>query len=229
MNLTKRMLPIAGLLMGVFCILLTACTLPEKMYILLGVPYLSQQGWPTGCEAASAAMVLRYYGIPAAIHDVVNVMPKEPLTYQNGQYYGPDPNEAFVGSPIDEKSFGCYAGTAAEALNALLPDNMEALVLRGQNMTVLEQCIDQGQPVLVWASINMEPTYQTTTWTIHGTYRTFTWIAPEHCLVLVGYDEAYYYFQDPYQGNGLQKWDKSLVIDRYNAMGQQAVVVYENA
>lgn len=74
----------------------------------------------------------------------------------------------------------------------------------------------------------MGETYQTSTWYVTGTNRTYTWTANEHCLVLVGYDSKYYYFNDPLQPNnngGLVKWNKSLVATRYAELGKQIVVV----
>ncbi len=44
-------------------------------------------------------------------------------------------------------------------------------------------------------------------------------------MVLVGYDEAYYYFNDPYGGNGTVAYGRELTQARYEALGQQAVVL----
>ena len=45
------------------------------------------------------------------------------------------------------------------------------------------------------------------------------------CLILVGYDDQYYYFNDPYQSGGLKAYARSVVEARYAAMGSQAVVI----
>lgn len=62
-------------------------------------------------------------------------------------------------------------------------------------------------------------------WIVEDSGKTFQWIAGEHCLVLVGYDKDHYYFNDPYESNGLKAFKKGLVEDRFQALGRQAVVV----
>ena len=43
-------------------------------------------------------------------------------------------------------------------------------------------------------------------------------------MLLVGYDEEGYYFNDPYENNGVIRYPKELVEDRYKAQHMQAVV-----
>ena len=43
--------------------------------------------------------------------------------------------------------------------------------------------------------------------------------------MLVGYDDNLYYFNDPYDSNGIIGYDKELVEKRYRALGSQAVAV----
>ncbi|MFZ2111997.1 MAG: C39 family peptidase, partial [Ruminococcus bromii] len=92
--------------------------------------------------------------------------------------------------------------------------------------------VAQGQPIMVWATINMSPSFKTTTWRVNytdenakyklGSY--YTWTAGEHCLLLTGYDKDYYYFNDPWT-NARTRYSKSLVNARYNELGKQAVVM----
>lgn len=53
----------------------------------------------------------------------------------------------------------------------------------------------------------------------------YTWQRNEHCLVLVGYDDDNYYFNDPYKNHGLIAYNKALVEQRFLEMGKQSVVV----
>ena len=69
-------------------------------------------------------------------------------------------------------------------------------------MTLSDICtkyIDNNIPVLIWASINMVQTEKNdcNTWYLDDTDKEFTWTSNEHCLLLVGYNEDYYYFHDP--------------------------------
>ena len=51
-----------------------------------------------------------------------------------------------------------------------------------------------------------------------------TWISPMHVLVLTGYDQEYYYFNDPWQEKNT-KYPKEQVKKAYRALGRQAVTI----
>ena len=53
----------------------------------------------------------------------------------------------------------------------------------------------------------------------------FTWISGEHCLVLVGYNEDFYYFNDPQSGSTVAH-QKSIAEERFEELGSQAVYIY---
>ena len=42
-------------------------------------------------------------------------------------------------------------------------------------------------------------------------------------MLLVGYDEEGYYFNDPYENNGVIRYDKTIVEDRHAAQHSMAV------
>lgn len=111
--------------------------------------------------------------------------------------------------------------------------NGKAVEISGKSLEYLSgKYVAQGQPIMVWATINMSPSFKTTTWRVNytdenakyklGSY--YTWTAGEHCLLLTGYDKDYYYFNDPWT-NARTRYSKSLVNTRYNELGKQAVVM----
>ncbi len=66
------------------------------------------------------------------------------------------------------------------------------------NVSLQQLCaeyIDNNIPVILWATMNMATPYNGNRWTYNG--KTIQWIAPEHCLLLVGYDDEHYIFNDP--------------------------------
>ena len=78
---------------------------------------------------------------------------------------------------------------------------------------------------MVWVTINMVETFTRAQWRLEdGTL--YEWPANEHCMVLVGYDEDVYYFNDPYTGTRVA-YKRILSEERYNALGQQALVITE--
>ena len=52
----------------------------------------------------------------------------------------------------------------------------------------------------------------------------YVWTANEHCLLLVGYDELYYYFNDPYNG-ACVKYKKHLCEKPFIELGCQSLVI----
>lgn len=191
---------------------------------LLSVPYISQKpDFPTGCEAISAVMVLHYYGETVSAGDFIDqYLPCGNLFFsEDGQLCGPDPAKTFVGNPRSSESFGCFAPVIATALNRFAGEQ------RVENTTGLslndlcEQYLDAGHPVLVWASIGMKATYPSRQWRLEDG-QIFTWTANEHCLVLIGYDDNSYYFNDP--SAGVVGYDRQTVEARYAELGMQSLV-----
>jgi len=60
-------------------------------------------------------------------------------------------------------------------------------------------------------------------WRLKENGEVFTWISNEHCLLLVGYDEEKYYFNDPHNGNGVIGYPKKLTEDCHRAQYSMAV------
>jgi uncharacterized protein YvpB len=195
---------------------------------VLDVPYISQKGtYATGCELVSATMVLNYYGYDVSVKDVVAETPFAELKQVNGKLTGPHPSEAFIGDPTSQDGFGCYAPVITQVMNSFFQQDSgkKAVDISGLDFDALLPYIRKGDPVLVWATMNMTPSYAGKSWFLKRTGQKFVWPAREHCLVLVGYDQHKYYFNDPYNSNGLIGFDKDLVRQRYEELGRQAVVV----
>ena len=143
-----------------------------------------------------------------------------------GVLVGPSPNDAFIGSPWDSESFGCYAPVVVKAMNKASGGDYTAKNTTGTALDKLvSRYVKKGTPVLVWVSIGMGPTTPSHSWKIKGTGETFTWISNEHCMVLVGSDENGYYLMDPYGGNGLVYHNKAVVQQRFTELGKQSVVM----
>jgi|GEM_PF-1460337 uncharacterized protein YvpB len=194
---------------------------------IIDVPYISQEGsYSTGCELVSASMVLQYYGCHASVEDVVKNTPSSNLQQKGGKFYGDDPAKSFIGDPTSESGFGCFAPVVVSVMNTFLSKSDKiAINITGNEFNSLIPYIQRGDPVIVWATMRMLPPYQGNSWIINETGKTFVWPAREHCLVFVGYDKNKYYFNDPYKTSGLADYTKSIVEQRYNDLGKQAVVV----
>lgn len=200
--------------------------------VVLSVPYISQQGvLATGCELVSAAMVLRYCGVPASVEDVAARTPRADLTWSASGLSGEHPARAFIGDPHSPEGFGCYAPVIVSVLNSFLKGTGRKAVDRtGSGLAELALSrVAKGDPVLVWVTMNMKEPRPGKSWKLWGTGETFRWIAGEHCMVLVGFSADRYYFNDPYESNGLVSYDRKLAESRYEALGRQAAAVEEES
>lgn len=200
--------------------------------VLLDVPFCDQREYPTGCELVSTTMVLAYYGFQTTPAELINDghIKTSSVYYRNNVKYGSDPNKVFIGSPYDPGSYGCYSGAIKICLESYLPHGYDTADISGMSLEdICREYIDAEIPVLIWASMDMRETYQkeSSSWIIEDTGERFQWISCEHCLVLTGYDERFYYFNDPLN-NKNTAYDRAVSEKRYEELGKQAIAVIHN-
>lgn len=205
----------------------TTSTTQPTPKVLIDVPYLHQLDYPTGCESVSAVMAMQYWGVDITVDDFIdNYLTCRPLRRENGELTGPGPETAFIGDPRTSYGYGCYVEPIGLACYKLLGDDFLVLNRSDRSLAELtERYIDHDIPVVIWATINMVEPYSSDKW-IHELYgTTVEWIANEHCLVLVGYDDEHYYCNDPYGNNGVVAYPRALLEERYEQMGRRALVI----
>lgn len=198
----------------------------QKMRKLIDVPYIDQTvKYPTGCESISAVMLLQHLGVDITPEDFIdNHLEKQDFEDRDGVLYGPDPYKYFVGSPYDSESFGCYAPVLCNALRKVIGDTYEVIDETGKEIEeLIERYIDNDMPVVCWACINMKEPIVGPFWKLLETGEDFTWISNEHCMLMVGYDEDNYIFNDPWENNGVIGYPKDVVKDRHAAQHMQAI------
>jgi uncharacterized protein YvpB len=174
---------------------------------------------PTGCEITALTIVLNYLG-----YDVDKLTMADKYLPQ-GEVGKTHPDEAFIGNPRNSRSYGANAPVLIKAANAYFQDvshTHNIYDVSTENFDSLLEYINDGFPVIIWATINMKASYPSTKWIING--EPFQWTAPFHCMVLIGYTEDTYIIADPLQG--IVEYDKDLVKQRYNELGNQALVIY---
>ena len=97
--------------------------------------------------------------------------------------------------------------------------------ITGTDLEIIEKnYIEQDIPVIIWATIHMSEPREGDSWKL-ADGSTFRWIAGEHCLVLVGADDNYYYFNDPDHSGEAIGYEKELVRQRYEQLGEQAIII----
>ena len=196
---------------------------------IIDVEHIDQRkNYPTGCESISTIMCLHYNNITITPEDFIdNYLDKGIFYYKNGQLFGPNPAQKFVGSPYDENSYGCYEPVITKALNKLIADknlNYEVKNLTNVKMEdIITNYIDKDIPVIFWATMGMRHFTYGNAWIVPETEEKFQWRGREHCLLLVGYDNDNYYFNDPLEKGSPTPYNKTLVQKRHEEQYSMAV------
>lgn len=186
---------------------------------IIQAPFISQLGkYPTGCESVTTVMALNHIGIDVSVDKFIDSY----LTKTGVPF---DPSISFGGNPRYTSGYGCYAPVIKKALDkALSGQKYTAKQLYGVSLKNLcSNYIDKGIPVILWATMYMNTPYISSTWTYNG--KTINWIAPEHCLLLVGYDSSHYIFNDPLTYQPQTYYSKSSVEVAYKGLNYQAIVL----
>lgn len=205
-------------------------TLPKSNIISL--QGISQDGIPTGCESVSTVAVLQHLGIDITANKFIDkFLPCEKFYKKEGMVYGADPDEAFAGDPYETASLGCYPNVILKALNKMKKSGypgMNNLTFKNVSGTDLEtlatQYIANQIPVIIWVTINMKPSYEGMQYCLEDG-SLYTWTAPEHCVVLCGYDDDSYYIMDPLENGKTVAYPKTLVEQRYHELSKYALVI----
>ena len=158
---------------------------------------------PTGCEITAMTMVLNYYGYNVdKVTMAMDYMPKVQAEFyrsEDGRLMGPDLENFFVGDPTEETGYICGTGAIVTAANRYLADvgsDLTAAAMKNVQPEKLYDLIDQGTPVVIWCTINMEDRAETDGWYREdGTY--MEWSTNDHGAVLIGYDEDTVIVADP--------------------------------
>lgn len=193
--------------------LMTSCG--NKNIKAITAPYINQSAkYPTGCESVSTVMALKYAGVDISVDDFIDNYLDKSSDANNF-----DPNKTFGGDPRRTDGMGCYAPVIMNSLERILKNkNYSAQNLTGTPLSKLcTDYINKNIPVIIWATRDMKEAYITK----HGNVN---WTAPEHCLLLTGYDDKCYIFNDPLQKQNIH-YLKSDVEEAYTALGKQAISV----
>jgi len=207
---------------------------PPKEYHFSMEHFYQMKDMPTGCEIVSTRAVLSYYGVELTYKDMLDHMSRAELKMtKDGKLYGKTPYQAYLGDPTKYSGFGCYPPVIMEMMENYNFDRLYAESTCNLPLDFLAKTyVTQDIPVLVWATIGMGNSSLTSTWYVEGdngkpTKQKYTWRAAEHCLVLTGYDEKYYYFNDPMAVARVTKYEKSLAEKRYKETGCNSIIIRE--
>lgn len=205
-------------------------------YMISGVPTIQQSGLSAGCETYACTMLLQYLGYDIDEYRFADNYLITSLTSwdENGIHYGPDMHSAMAGTAY--AGFGIYAPAMAKSMNNFFQavgSQQRATAMEGVPLDELcRTYVDRDIPVMIWATTWMDEPYVASSWVVDYVDEnaraeigdTVSWMQHEHCLVLIGYDEEYYYFADSYKG-AVSHFEKELSQLRYEQIGTMSIVV----
>lgn len=209
---------------------------PPEGVRCIEAPYISQDGAPAGCELVCTSMLLAYYGFNITADELIEqgyITTARVDTYEDAErgtvMFSGDPNKEFIGDPHTSYGYGCFSGAIRSCLRRYLEHELfDAVDISGISLKDLcMEYIDCGEPVIIWASVDMEPLVasEANIWEIEGTDETVEWKSNEHCFLLVGYDEENFCFHDPQRG-AYTLYPRETAEARYREMGSQAVTIH---
>lgn len=194
----------------------------KSTFIIDGVSKINQYslGYPTGCESAALTVLLKYHGVSVSMEDIVKALPKGDLPYyDNGVRYGGNPYVEFVGTPSSYNSYGVYEKPILQVAESFKSGVINGT---GKKLDEILKIVSEGRPVLVWVSMNMAVPYISTSWIYKPTGEEISWMANEHALVVVGYNQNQVIVSDSLTGS-LRYYDRGVFENRYNTYGKRAV------
>ena len=187
---------------------------PATGHLIYGVPHLDQtSGYATACESLAAVSLMQYFGAeidPGTFIREYLPVADYPYSDSNNDLHAESPWDYFIGDPLKSNGYGCYSPVIAKAIEQS-PFEGDAELLRDVPLSTLcSDYIDNDIPVMIWATIEMQPTRAGHTWYL-PTGEIFTFLRPEHALLLIGYDSDSYYFSDSLAENEITPYAKSAV------------------
>ena len=180
---------------------------------------------PTGCEITALTQTLNFLGFDV---DKVTMCDKYMNTDWKGEY---TMNQCYIGDPKSYSGFGCSAPVICKSARRYFrveKSDCYPVDLTGTDFQELFYQIEQGRPVIVWATMYLLDTKPEYVYTAKNGEE--MWFCTyQHCLTLYGYDkdEGIVYVADPLVGNTTYSLEKFERI--YDILGKQAVVICGDA
>lgn len=174
-------------------------------------PLLQGDAYPSGCEPAALAAVLRSMGFDATIEDVIGCLNIDP-SFTDYVYH-------YAGDPSGEGS--AYAPAMVQAANVYLArqeSSFEAIDISGTPFDDMISLVERGYPVMAWCTIDyQEPLFSS--YSIYG----WSFVRNNHCVVVCGNNGDTLRIMDPLEG--IIECDTETFRSLYETRGAMAMVI----
>lgn len=182
--------------------------------------YNQYPDYPNGCESAALYNLLRFYNVNINMSQLVNALKKgDGPHYEDGVYYGGNPELEFVGDPTDSHGYGVYQKPIIEVANKFKSGMID---YTGHSLDEVLAIVKKGIPVQIWASVNMQNTDICTNWIYKETGKKINWICKLHSVVVIGFNKNKVIVSDSYTGK-IESYNRKQVEKTYNLYGKRAI------
>ena len=182
--------------------------------------YYQYPNYPNGCESAALYNLLRFYKINVSMSHLVNNLKKgDSHHYENGVYYGGNPEIEFVGDPRYANGYGVYQKPIIEVANKFKSGMID---YTGHSLDEVLKIVKKGIPVQIWASVNMQNTNVCTSWIYKPTGEKIDWICRLHSVVIIGFNKKRVFVSDSYTGK-IESYNRKQLEKIYNLYGKRAI------
>ncbi len=200
----------------------TATPTPSSQdQVLLEEVPVGKQTRPLNCEFQSASDLLWYYGLPYAWDEIFTLV---------GYDAGGNPHRGFVGYSFDDppgqlypNGYGVYAEPLARGLAKI---GVHAEVHYNESVDWLKAQLQQGHPVMVWATAGMVPRKPEYWTTAEG--ERIKAVRGEHTYLVIGYDPQGVWVADPWDGRR-HHYPWQTFLDSWSILDRMALIIREIA
>ena len=204
----------------------------ENSNFFLDVSLIQQNpNYPNGCEAASATMLLNYYGISITLKDFIEKYLRTENVYEkDGKRYGPNPAVYYAGNPSDPKrGWGCFEPVIENAIQSVINDyrrnnsNLELTLIHNDLKLPLQEYTNYQVPVIIWTTTDYGVVEEIYEWFSYDEKYTYTYPKNGHAVVITGKDETYYYIDDPLKDQKNIPIEHEKLEKSFDSMGRQII------
>lgn len=124
-----------------------------------------------------------------------------------------------MGYPNSYASYGAYDIPIENVANKFKSGIINA---KGKNLNDILTIVREGRPVIVWNSMGLSVPYYSDSWIYPKTGETIYWLANEHAIVIIGYNDSQIITSDSLTGS-IRYFDRKTFESRYNVFGKRAL------
>ena len=184
---------------------------------------------PKGSEITCATMLLNYYGFNVDKMKLLEYLPISEGPDENGVWV--TAYESYLGNPKLDSGYGCYNTVVTKAKKSYWrKESITGYKVNDPSITNfvdLYDTIKNGDPVIIWATDNMEDVEITKKAFKTADMGDLDWRKNQHCYVLIGFDKdkGTAILSDPLDEKGVVEYPEKDVAKVYDQLNCQALVI----